>query len=119
MLSQKGELTRGHMLQEIWYHMARHPLTRVTHDVDSTRAPAGPTQEKSIETHLAVDEKLEQGNWLLCAILVHARHVEVIQEDHEALPHWWPIGVLGALLCSILLYKPNTIQRQFVLIQAF
>jgi hypothetical protein len=35
--------------------------------------------------------------------LRRARHIEVIQEDHEALAHGWAIGVLGALFCAILL----------------
>lgn len=52
--------------------------------------------------HLAVNEELEERDWLLGAVLVHARHVEVVQEDHEALAHRGSIGVLGALLCTIL-----------------
>ena len=55
-----------------------------------------------IRSYLAIYEKLEQRNGLLCTILVHARHVKVIKEDHELLPHGRPIRILRALLCPIL-----------------
>lgn len=63
------------------------------------------------KAYLAVNEKLEEGDWLLRAVLVHARHVEVIQEDHEALAHGRPIGVLGSLLCAILLCIRESVKR--------
>lgn len=53
-------------------------------------------------SYLAIYEKLKQRNGLLCTILVHARHVEVIKEDHELLAHGRPICILGTLLCPIL-----------------
>ena len=53
--------------------------------------------------YLAVHKQSKEGNGLLCAVLIHAWHVEVIQEHHEALAHRWPIGVLCALLCPILI----------------
>ena len=40
---------------------------------------------------------------LLGAILVHARHVQVIQEDHQTLAHGRSIGILGAFLRPILM----------------
>lgn len=56
------------------------------------------------DTHLAVDQQFQERNGLLRAILIHARHIEVIQEDHEALAHGGAICILGTLLCAILQY---------------
>ena len=69
-------------------------------------------QHFSVEdTYLAVDEQFEEGNGLLRAVLIHARHVEVIQEDHEALAHGRAICILGALLCAILQHQMETLIR--------
>lgn len=55
-----------------------------------------------LRANLAVNKQLEEGNGLLCAVLIHARHVEVIQKDHKALAHWGPICILSTLLCAVL-----------------
>ena len=52
--------------------------------------------------YLAVNEQLEQGDGLLCAVLIHARHVEIIKKHHELLAHNWSISVLGTLLSPVL-----------------
>ena len=61
--------------------------------------------------YLAVNQQFEEGNGLLRAILIHARHVEVVQEDHEALAHRRPICILGAFLCAILQHQKAMLTR--------
>lgn len=62
-----------------------------------------------VVTHLAIYEQLEQGNGLLCTILIHARHIEIIQEYHELLAHWRPISILGPLLSPILQFMTDKV----------
>ena len=57
------------------------------------------------QTYLAVNEQLEQCNGLLSAILIHTRHVDVIQENHEALAHGRSICIFCPLFCAVLSYQ--------------
>ncbi len=48
--------------------------------------------------YLALQEELQKGNGLLCAICIYVRHVEVIQEEQQLSATRCTIHILGSLL---------------------
>ena len=61
---------------------------------------------------LLLDESLQQRDGLLGTVQIHLGHVQIVEEEHQSLPHRGSVGILGSFLDDVLDATLNVHRRR-------